>query len=219
MPSQERAIVDELWLIDLDDTLVKKSAMNELLLELCSPEERERLIAHNRERLARRGLDSGAIYNPSNYLNDPEKTLVYFVEQSMGSENYIHSDALNFLSRLPMGKAMIFSFGAEPWQLAKFRALGVSLPIVIIDHSNKTRELGGSFHDGIYKIGDFEAESLVLVDDRAYSFDGFDKLVNVRGIFLDRPEFADAHADDHRSSYQILPDNVMCISSLYEIHI
>lgn len=211
--------IDELWLVDLDDTLVKKSVMNELLLKLCSPREREQLRRHNQERLANQQSDSGAIYNPSAYLDEPEKTLAYFVEQSAGLSEYIYPDAARFLQRLPAGKAIVFSFGAKSWQRAKFQALESNVPMVVIDHSDKTKELRNSFQEGAYHIGDLIAASVVLVDDRYYSFTGFDELINARGIFLDRSEFAGAHADDHRKSTTLLPYNVSVISSLDQIHI
>lgn len=217
MLNQNKTRIDELWLVDLDDTLVKKSAMNKLLLNLSSPKERERLIAHNKDRLAGRELSSGAIYNPSDYLDDPIKTFALFVRQSAESEDYIYQDATRFLGRLPTEKVMILSFGAEPWQLAKFRALKVNLPIMIINHSDKTRELRNNFYDGVYHIADLEAESVVLIDDRAYSFDGFGELTNARGIFLNRPEFASAHVDDHRDFARALPRNVKSVSSLDEV--
>jgi hypothetical protein len=65
--------------------------------------------------------------------------------------------------------------------------------------------------------GDAVCDDCAFDDDRAYSFDGFGELTNARGIFLNRPEFASTHVDDHRDFARALPRNVRSVSSLDEV--
>lgn len=213
-----QTIIDTLWLIDLDDTLVKTRSMHELLLRLCSPAERKRLVAHNEARLAKRKIGITILYEPTKQLSNPAETMAQFTTTCAKNEQYVYPDGMRFLQHCRADETLIFSFGSPAYQQAKYQTLQTPIPLLTLDSPDKTAFLAKCFHGGTYHIGGFMARSIVLVDDRPYSFSGFDRLPHAKGILLSRAEFAHASAREYHNETAEMPSSVIDIASLDEIH-
>jgi hypothetical protein len=175
---------NELWLIDLDRTLLDiDRAFDELVLACAQAGIGEEAMLwqakHSAERtggsfdvighLARGGMDDDSLDS----LYDA------FVAGGSG-EDLLYADAPAFMLEI-QGRDIphaILTYGARPWQTAKLERAGlISTPHIITGQKHKG-ELIQSWHDGDgYVVNDdndnsFEAERIILVDDKAASYRG-----------------------------------------------
>lgn len=135
-----------------------------------------------------------------------------FIKESISS--LLYQDAINFLGREHYGSQLyILTFGDKDFQEAKVVAAGLEIPAIYTDKKRKTDAIEKWWSKDHYEINGNQFSSVLLIDDRAHSFDNFERLHNARGILLRRPE-AKLGDDDNIND---LPNNVSILKSFDEI--
>lgn len=128
-------------------------------------------------------------------------------------DSSVFSDAFNFFQRISNNdNIIIYSYGKDVWQRKKYQTLlpGSKIPMIVVSSRDKSIELAKCYDkkNQCYQIGDYNAKSIVLIDDNKLAFSSFDKLINARGYWLDR---------GYQTQNEEIPAEVKTIKSLDEI--
>ena len=122
----------------------------------------------------------------------------------------LHSDAMDFIQKYQTAHDIfILTFGDKEFQEAKVVASRLSFPVIYTDDKNKMKTIRDWRSGDAYRIGEQSFTEIILIDDRHYSFEGFDQLLNSRGFLVERTKIL----SDVMSN---LPSNVSVVSSLSE---
>ncbi len=172
-------------LIDFDDTIFNTTAFKASYREFCQENNREFLRVA--DALAPIHNDSAPPFAPTKHLS-PAMWRVHQKYIRAVSSKFVYSDARAFLQKLDTTQfqPIIFSFGDPDFQREKIRAAGLTLPIIIIDHRNKSETIQAWFHTDSYQIEDEQFSKIILIDDRERSFSGFEQLSHAHGFLLKR---------------------------------
>jgi hypothetical protein len=158
-----------------------------------------------------RGKKSTA-FAPKQFMSDEE----WLIAKDFCDENaqqFLHADFVEFLEKINLEKfaTIILTFGEKDYQAAKLDPLKLDLSTIFLDHSDKTGEIAGFWREDHYEILGESFSGIILIDDRDFSFSGFEKLPNARGFFMKRENLV--REFDARS----LANNVQVVKSFREI--
>lgn len=198
-------------LLDFDDTLLDtQQFIKERDKFTAVPQAtRQKIEQHVREYRA----GQHRTFNYFRVLTEEEKIVMH--EQLVASvSKLLFQDVLPWLANLDKNQyqAIIFTHGDEDFQQRKIRATELNLPVICVDSDNKTELISGWWRGDHYLVDDQKFARIMLVDDKAKNFDGFDKLPGARGFLMQR-------GIGHRVPQVVakLPKNVSVISSLDQI--
>ena len=110
----------------------------------------------------------------------------------------------------------IITYGGENWQRAKIARSGITnVPVVVVDSSQKGSVLASWYDDRSLSFQlpgypQYQAPSIVLVDDKAAAFSGLPAAPLARGYWLKSADLLPSQAGE-------VPENVRIIKSLGEI--
>lgn len=206
--AKQRAI-----LVDFDDTVLRTTGYKDLSYEFWSKHSSVETKARLNQYFQDYNDGKFTAFRPQDYLTNEEwlETL-RFIGESV--PNLLYRDAVDFLSTVHDGsKLYILTFGDKDFQEAKVVAAKLDIPAIYTDKKRKTDVIEQWWSDGRYEINGDVFSEVLLIDDRAHSFDNFERLQNARGILLRRPEAKLGENDNING----LPDNVSILKSFDEI--
>lgn len=217
-PSTFDNLMNVVYAIDLDRTLLRTELAFEHLVTLC----REASIADTEMlQTAKRASDSSAgLFDVMSYLarQDVGEDILTQLCQTFGTQpngqQLLYKDATPFLQSVA-DRCLIITTGGTEWQLAKLRAVRLDrYPYLITPADKKSVLISRWRSEGRYRIptsnGEvLEAQKVVLVDDKAVSFEGLPQ--DCTGYWLRRGAvLLDSQAGE-------VPEQVTTVSSLAEI--
>lgn len=212
----------EFYIVDFDRTLVDTDKLNEVFIEVA-----EQYGAISREQIEKADADmkrTGDSFDTAGYVRDRladegrsddwEKLEKQFIHESR-SLNYLLPGAAELLEWLASnGKHYgILTYGNPLWQRIKITAAGFNhTRHIIMQQKHKGKFISGWLReDGSFKLpaemGGGSASRIVLIDDKAVSFDEFPGAPSV-GYWVCDP----AHELEVQKGE--VPDNVTRFSSL-----
>ena len=175
-------------LIDFDDTIFDSTHFrighSQFWLDNCSSETNQKIAESLNEY-----IKNETPFSPNSAMTPDElrRNQAYVCKFA---PQFLFTDTRDFWQNLDQEKftPLILTFGDRDFQHSKITALKMELPVIFLDHRDKTAEIKSWWRGDHYEINGEKFSDVILIDDRDYSFGDFDKLPRARGFLLDRYE-------------------------------
>lgn len=188
MIDTQTEIIDEFYIVDFDRTLADSDKLLEVFIEIANDYfniPREQLIKVDADIKARGDSNDMATYvrdhlaevGESERWSDLEKRFIH----DSRALNYLLPGATELQSWLASNKKRygILTYGNPLWQRMKLTAAGFNhVPRIVTEHKHKGRLIHGwQQSDGTFllphELGGGRAKKVILIDDKAVSFEEF----------------------------------------------